>query len=68
MGNCHSVYIKFRSAQSEFEAMYTFIYTAKVNELSSKTAVLLDTPLVAIPDCGHRHLEYFIQNVDGRFI
>ena len=63
--------ISFRNAQTEFEATLTFIDTAKVklftaeNELSSKTTVSLDTPSVVIAGCGHCHLEYFIQDVDG---
>ena len=63
--------ISFRSAQSEFEAMFTFTDTAKVklftaeNELSSKTAVSLDNHLGVITGFGHHHLEYFIQDVDG---
>ena len=58
--------VSFRSAQSEFEATFMFTDTAKVklftaeNEWSSKTAVSLDTG-----GFGHRHLENFIQNVDG---
>ena len=35
------------------------------DESSSKTAVSLDTSLVAITSFGHCHLEYFIQDVDG---
>ena len=64
------VSLSFRSAQSEFEATFTFTDTAKVklftaeNESSSKTAVSLDTPLVVIVGFGDRHLEYFIQDVD----
>ena len=63
--------ISFRSTQSEFKATFTFTDTAKVklftaeNESSSKTAVSLDTHLVVIAGFGHRHLEYFIQDVDG---
>ena len=62
--------ISFRSAQSELEAT-TLTDTAKVklftaeNESSCKTAVSLDTHLVVIASLGHRHSEYFIQDVDG---
>ena len=61
--------ICFRSAQSKFEATLTFTDTAKVklftgeNQLSSKTAVSLDTPLAVITDFECHHLEYFIQDV-----
>ena len=34
------------------------------DESSSKTAVSLDTSLVAIASFGHCHLEYFFQDVD----
>ena len=40
------------------------LFTAE-NESSCKTAVSLDTHLVVIVGFGHRHLEYFIQDVDG---
>ena len=40
------------------------LFTAE-NELSSKTAVSLETPLVAIDSFVYRHLECFIQDVDG---
>ena len=39
------------------------LFTAE-NEVSSKTAVSLDTPLVVIIGFGDCHLEYFIQDVD----
>ena len=67
----NSVCISFRTAQSEFEATFTFTDPAKVklftaeNESSNKTAVSLDNPLVVIAGCGHRRLEYFIQYVNG---
>ena len=63
--------ISFRSAQSEFDATFTFTDTAKVklfttdNESSSKIAVSLHTPTVVINGFGNHHLEYFIQDVDG---
>ena len=64
--------ISLRSAQSKFEATFTFtdtaievkLFTAE-NESSCKTAVSPDTHLVVIAGFGHRHLEYFIQDVDG---
>ena len=52
--------ISFRTSQSKFEATFTFTDPAKVklftaeNELSNKTAVSLNTPLVVIAGCGHR--------------
>ena len=63
--------ISFRTAQSEFEATFTFTDPAKVrlftaeNESSNKTAVSLNTPLVVITSCGFRHLEYVIQDFSG---
>ena len=38
------------------------LFTAE-NQLSSKTAVSLDTPLAVITDFECHHLEYFIQDV-----
>ena len=40
------------------------LFTAE-NESSSKPAVSPETRLVVITSFGHRHLEYFIQDVDG---
>ena len=51
--------------------MFTFTDTAKVklftaeNESSSKITVSLDILLVVIDGFGHRHLEYFIKDIDG---
>ena len=61
-----TLYISFRSAPSEFKATFMFNDRARVklftaeNESSSNTAVSLDTA-----SFGHRHLECFIQDVDG---
>ena len=65
----------FRTAQSEFEATITFTDPTKVklftaeNELSNKTAVSLNIPLVVITGgCGHRHLEYLFRMLTEMYL